>query len=197
MGDGTICVALGDVTGHGFASALLMASTHARLRTLALIHADLGEILALANTALVRETEQNRFVTLLLGNLNPQTRSFSYSSAGHPPGYVLDAFGDIKAALGSTAMPLGLMPDTVFPVIGPMVLEPGDIVLLLTDGVLEAQSPDDDDFGSERALEIVRKNRSQTAREIVESLYRAILEFSRTENQRDDVTVVVIKVAAE
>jgi sigma-B regulation protein RsbU (phosphoserine phosphatase) len=89
------------------------------------------------------------------------------------------------------------MPDTVFPVIGPMVLEPGDIVLLLTDGVLEAQSPDDDDFGSERALEIVRKNRSQTAREIVESLYRAILEFSRTENQRDDVTVVVIKVAAE
>jgi PAS domain S-box-containing protein len=197
MGDGTICVALGDVTGHGFASALLMASTHARLRTLALIHADLGEILALANTALFRETEQNRFVTLLLGNLNPQTRSFSYSSAGHPPGYVLDAFGDIKATLGSTAMPLGLMPDTVFPVIGPMVLEPGDIVLLLTDGVLEAQSPDDDDFGSERALEIVRKNRSQTAREIVESLYRAILEFSRTENQRDDVTVVVIKVAAE
>jgi PAS domain S-box-containing protein len=193
MGDGTICVALGDVTGHGFASALLMASTHARLRTLALTHSNPGEILALANTALLRETEENRFVTLLLGHLNPRTRSFSYSSAGHPPGYVLDASGNIKVVLGSTAMPLGLMPDTVFPVVGPVVLDPGDIVFLLTDGVLEAHSPDDDDFGSERALEIVRKNRNQTAREIIESLHRAILEFSRTEKQSDDITAVVIK----
>jgi PAS domain S-box-containing protein len=197
MGDGTICIGLGDVTGHGFASALLMASTHALLRTLAPIHSNLGEILALSNTALFRETEANRFVTLLLGHLNPRTRSFSYSSAGHPPGYVLDALGNIKVALESTAIPLGLMPNTAFPVIGPMVLDPGDIVLLLTDGILEAQSPDDDDFGSERALEIVKKNRNQSAREIVESLYRAILEFSRTEKPIDDVTVVVIKVAPE
>jgi PAS domain S-box-containing protein len=197
MGDGTICVVLGDVTGHGFASALLMASTHALLRTLALIHSNPGEILALSNTSLFRGTEQNRFVTLLLGHLDPRTRSFSYSSAGHPPGYVLDAFGNIKVVLGSMAMPLGLMPNIVFPVIGPMVLDPGDIVLLVTDGILEAQSPDDEDFGSERALEIVRKNRNQTAREIVESLHRAILEFSRTEKLSDDVTVVVIKVAPE
>jgi PAS domain S-box-containing protein len=197
MGDGTICVGIGDVTGHGFASALLMASTHALLRTLALVQSDLGEILALSNTALLIETEMNRFVTLLLGHLNPRTRSFSYSSAGHPPGYVLDAFGNTKAALGSTALPLGLMPNIVFPVIGPMVLEPGEIVLLVTDGILEAESPDGEEFGRERTLQIVRKNRNQTAREIVESLYRAMLEFSRTEELSDDVTLVVIKLAPE
>jgi serine phosphatase RsbU (regulator of sigma subunit) len=107
---------------------------------------------------------------------------------------VLDAFGNVKVALESTAMPLALMPNTVFPVIGPMILDPGDIVLLMTDGILDAQSHDDHDFGSERALEIVKKNRHAAAHEIVEVLHRVILEFSRTEKLSDDVTAVVIKV---
>jgi serine phosphatase RsbU (regulator of sigma subunit) len=185
------------VTGHGFASALLMASTLAHLRSLALIHSDPGQILALANAALYAETEANRFVTLLLGHLDPRTRSFSYSSAGHPTCYVLDTSGEIKVQLESTALPLGLMPRTVFPVVGPVVLDPGDTVLLLTDGLLEAQSPDGDYFGIQRALETVRMNCNKTAREIAESLGRAVFEFSRTESPSDDVTIVVIKVTGE
>lgn len=197
MEDGSICISIGDVTGHGFASALLMASTLAHLRSISLIHSDPGQILALANAALYAETEANRFVTLLLGHLDPRTRSFSYSSAGHPTCYVLDTSGEIKVQLESTALPLGLMPRTVFPVVGPVALDPGDIVLLLTDGILEAQSPGDDYFGIERALETVRMNCNKTAHEIVECLCRAVFEFSRSENPSDDVTVVVIQVAGE
>jgi PAS domain S-box-containing protein len=194
MADGSLCIAIGDVTGHGFASALLMATTHAYLRSLTVDHRSPGEILALANSVLHGETEEDRFVTLLLGRLDPRTRVFSYSSAGHPTGYVLDDSGKIKAALESTAIPLALVPDIVFPVVGPIVLEPGDIILLLTDGILEAHSPEEDFFGAERALEVVRANRNQTAREIVEGFHRAVVEFSRTKNPSDDITVVVIKV---
>ena len=193
-GDGSICISIGDVSGHGFASAMLMASTVAHLRSLALMHSDPGQILALANAALYAETEANRFVTLLFGHLDPRTRSFSYSSGGHPTCYVLDTSGEIKVLLESTAIPLGLMPRAVFPVVGPVVLDPGDTVLLLTDGILEARSADDDLFGIQRALETVRMNCNKTAREIVESLRRAVFEFSRTEIPSDDVTIVVIKV---
>jgi PAS domain S-box-containing protein len=193
MEDGSICISIGDVSGHGFASALLMASTLAHLRSLALIHGDPSRILALTNSALYAETEANRFVTLLFGCLDPRTRSFSYSSAGHPTCYVLDASGEIRVPLESTGIPLGMMPRAEFPVVGPVLLDPGDTVLLLTDGVLEAESPNGEDFGIQRALETVRSNCHRTAREIVESLCRAAFEFSQTEHPSDDVTVVVIK----
>jgi serine phosphatase RsbU (regulator of sigma subunit) len=73
-------------------------------------------------------------------------------------------------------------------------LEPGDTVLLLTDGILEAQSPDNDYFGIPRVLEIAKQKRNETACEIVESLRRAVVQFAHTENMSDDVTIVVIKV---
>ncbi len=195
MRDGSVGIVIGDVSGHGLGPALLMATTHAHLRSLAQTVDDAGEILARTNASLVRETEDDQFVTLLLGRLDPATRSFTYASAGHPAGYVLDASGSVKTCLESTSVPLGIWPDVAFPPGDPVTLEPGDLVLLFTDGILEARSPAGDFFGAERALEVVRGHRGQAAGEIIEALYRAVLEFSGTPKPADDVTAVVIKVA--
>ena len=193
MRDGSLGVVIGDVSGHGFGPALLMASTHALLRSLANHHTQLGEILGIANSILAEQTEADRFVTLLFGCLDVRSRSFVYASAGHATGYVLDFSGRVKARLESTALPLAILPDAEFPTAGPIALEPGDIVLLLTDGIPEARSPQDALFGDQRALEIVRENRDRTAREITERLYRAVHDFSGGKKPIDDVTTVVIK----
>jgi serine phosphatase RsbU (regulator of sigma subunit) len=194
MRDGLMGFVVADVSGHGIGPAIVTASTQAYLRSLAELHTEVDEILKLANAILCRETKDNLFVTLLLAKLDPGTRSFVYASAGHPTGYILGSSGEVKAHLESTGPPLGIMPDAIFPVGCPMALEPGDLVLLLTDGLPEARSPEDSSFGIERAIDVVRNNRDQTAGEIVASVYRALQGFSRRDAPLDDVTVVVIKV---
>ncbi len=193
LGAGT-AFAIGDVCGHGLGPALLAASTHALLRSLAETHGDIREILAHANPFVGKITRGESFVTLLFGCLDPRTRSFRYASAGHPTGYVLDASGAVKIRLESTGLPLGIEPEAEFPVRDSIVLEPGDTLLLLTDGILEARSPELVPFGAERTLEIVRANRSRTAEEILASLVRAVCEFARREAPLDDMTAIAIKV---
>ncbi|HUS93465.1 MAG TPA: PAS domain S-box protein, partial [Phycisphaerae bacterium] len=159
MSDGALGLVVADVSGHGIASALLAASTQAYLRSLAHHHPDIVEILRLVDDMLSRDTAPEHFVTLFFGRLDPAARTFQYANAGHPTGYVLDAGGAIKRELPSTAMPLGLHCRTGFDRAEPVGLDGGDMVVLLTDGVLEALSPDGERFGPRRALDVVRDTR--------------------------------------
>jgi serine phosphatase RsbU (regulator of sigma subunit) len=187
-------VAVGDVTGHGIGPALLMAETRAYLRILARNRGDVGEILTRANRVLAEDVGYERFVTVLLVSLDPQDRVLTYGSAGHPAGYLLDASGQVKMELKRTGIPLGIKPDTVYPPGKEIHLSSGDLVLLLTDGIDEAMSPDQSIFGIERALAITRANASKGAREIVEALFEGVRKFSQDTPQLDDATAVVIKV---
>ena len=193
MLDGHVGLVIGDVSGHGFGPALLMASTRAYLRALAQTHTDVGRILTLANRVLSEDIEEDSFVTLLLARLDPRTRSLVYSSAGHPTGYVLDQDGAVKTQLESTALPLGIGPDSAFQTAPPVILDPGDTVLMLTDGILEAGSSEDCLFGTACALEVVRANREKPAQEIVAALHTAVRDFCGDRSQVDDITAVVIK----
>jgi PAS domain S-box-containing protein len=192
--DGSLGIVIGDVTGHGFAPALLTALTHAYLHTAVRTETDIARMLSQVNGNLIQEVEGDRFVTLVFACLDPQSRSFTYASAGHPTGYVLDASGNVRARLKSTGRPLAVLPDTVFPVSEPILLHPGDAVILITDGVLEARSPEEEMFGQERFLETVMDHVDKTAREIIDGLFHAICEFSQREPSLDDITVVVVKV---
>ncbi len=187
-------IVIGDVAGHGFGAALLMASTHAHLRSFAQACDEVGEALTRTNRALAREIEPDRFLTLLLARLDPARRSIEYVNAGHPPGYVLDPQGRIKATLDSTELPLGVDEEVKYRSSGSLVLEPGDVVLLLTDGVLEAESPDGRPFGVDRALDVVRCHCDQSAAEMIDALYEAVLAHSARESQADDITTVMVKV---
>src|SRR5262249_49570909 len=111
----------------------------------------------------------------------------------HPPGYLLDGEGRARVRLDSTGIPLGVLPDSSFPVSGPVRLGPGEFVLLLTDGVVEARSPDDVPFGVGRALSLARVYRRDPATQLVANLYGAVRAFAQGAPQLDDISVVVIK----
>jgi len=190
-------IVIGDITGHGLGASLLMAEMRACLRTLAFNCVDISEIVATANRLTRDDFGSERFLTLLFTRLNPHTRSLMYLNAGHPSGYVLDRHGSVRTELKSTSMPIGLHPVSEFPEAISLVLEPGDLVLLLTDGVLDALVREGDVSDSSRALELVRANLDQPASNIVEVLCRTACDSVPQGTQQDDITATVIKVNSE
>jgi sigma-B regulation protein RsbU (phosphoserine phosphatase) len=191
---GALGMVVGDVSGHGFGPALLMASTQAFLRCLAQTCATLGEIVFRLNNFTVMETGSERFVTQLLVRFDPKTRSLTYVNAGHPTGYVLDRWGCLKAELTTGGLPLGILEDQEYPTLEPLSLEPGDVLVLVTDGVLEANCPNGELFGRQRALDAVQRTCEEPARGIVEHLISAVSDFCGGKEANDDVTALVAKV---
>jgi sigma-B regulation protein RsbU (phosphoserine phosphatase) len=187
-------IVIGDVAGHGIGPALLMAETRAYLRILAKDRADAGEILTQVNRVLDEDLSEERFVTLLLVQLDPETRTLTYANAGHPPGFVLSQSGEVKELLKRSGPPLGIRPDAHYTSSPALPLAPGDLVLLLTDGFEEALADDDDCFGTDRALKVVREHRESSAQSIIQALYNALRKFSDGMPQADDLTAIIIKV---
>ena len=194
MRDSRLGIVIGDVTGHGFGPALIMAATHVVLRLLTQTQGDVAEILTVANSVLHREIEEDRFVTLLFACLDPEEKTLVYCNAGHPPGYVLDSSGRVRHRLEATDLPLGIDPDIEYSVGQPVQLQAGDTVLLFSDGVLDSISPQGEFFGARRALEVVRDNLAARAADIAARLCQATRAFSGEEAALDDTTAVVIKV---
>lgn len=194
MVNGRLGVVVGDVTGHGIGPALLMAETRAYLRVLAGRREDVGEILTRANGILAEDVGSERFITLFLGRIDPNTRGFVYASAGHPAGYVLDRDGNVRTTLKRTGIPLGMKADTQFTSAPEIILSAGDLILLLTDGIEEASAPDGTLFGLMRIFETVRLHRAEPAQQIVQVLYENVRAFADNAPQVDDITAIVIKV---
>jgi len=194
MPDGRLGIVVGDVSGHGIGSALVMAGTRAYLRSFAKAGLGVGEILTRVNRELATDLGGAHLVTLLLVLLDPRARQLVYASAGHVPGFRLGSSGEIACVLEANGPPLGFFPDHVFPCSDVIPLAPQEIVLLLTDGITEAVSADTTEFGVERAIEYVRSHRHETARQLVEGLYQATEAFAAGQPQHDDVTLAVVKV---
>ncbi|NQT40384.1 MAG: SpoIIE family protein phosphatase [Planctomycetes bacterium] len=194
MGERRLGVVLGDVSSHGMGPALLMAETRAYVRALSLACDDVGQILTGANRVLADDTDDLHFVTLMFALLDADTRRLTYASAGQR-GYLFDAGGNFTH-LDSTSLPLGVEKSTVVPCAEPIQLEESQLVFFCTDGVMEAESPDGEYFGADRAMKVVRENRHEPAGTIVQRLYQTIREFSGNAPQQDDITLVVIRVVA-
>ena len=143
---------------------------------------------------LAEDLGSERYITLLLVQLDPVSRSLTYTNAGHPSGQLLDASGNIKAVLKRSGRPLGRQGATPYAPAEPVALASGDILLMLTDGIDEAMRADGEVFGVERAIEVVRQHRDRPASELVELICRTATEFTAPEPQADDLTVVVVKV---
>jgi serine phosphatase RsbU (regulator of sigma subunit) len=196
LSGGGLGVVIGDVTGHGVGPALLMAATRAYLRAFAHTGADLGGIVTHTNRVLAADMADGRNVTLLLAHLDPDRPALSYANAGHPQGHILDRDGEVRARLFSTGRPLGLFSDDAYAAAPVVPLEAGDVVLLLTDGVLDARHPagERERFGWPRALEVVRRHRRNPPHEIVDALYAAVRDFIAGRPAEDDMTALVVKV---
>jgi serine phosphatase RsbU (regulator of sigma subunit) len=193
MRDGGLGVAIGDVSGHGLGPALLMAELRAYLRAFLQTQADLGEVASLLNRALANDALDGQFATLLLARLDPATRSVVYVSAGHTPGYLLGPCGEVKSTLEPTGMPLAVLPESDFCTTSMPPLEPGELLLFLTDGIVEANGSNGEFFGMNRVLDVVRACRDGAAQTMVEALCGAVRKFYGAEPQIDDISVLIIK----
>lgn len=190
-------IVVGDVAGHGMGPALIMAETRAYLRIVALNRQYPSEALTRANRVLADDlAESDRFVTVFFARLDPASRRLVYSSAGHPPAYLLDREGAVKYRLPRNGRALGMMPEAQYYEAGALTLAAGDLLLVLTDGVEEAVGADAGLFGSDRLLALVRSCQHLPAQAIVKALHTGITEFADRGRQMDDVTVVVVKVLA-
>jgi sigma-B regulation protein RsbU (phosphoserine phosphatase) len=193
MPDGRYGVVVGDASGHGFGPALLITETSAFTRAFATVQPEVGAVLTLLNRALLRVAPEAAFVTMFLARLDPRQPALVYANAGHPHGYILDASGAVRTVLECLDQPLAVSPDVEFQQSAELPLHPGELVLLISDGVFEAQDLAGDQFGTERVLDLVRTHHERPAKEIVHALCQSATDFARG-RPYDDRTAVVIKV---
>jgi sigma-B regulation protein RsbU (phosphoserine phosphatase) len=192
--DGCLCIAIGDVSGHGFGAALVMAETRAYVRSFATLESDMGVILSRVNNALVTDLAGGQYVTLLLARLDPQNRLVEYASAGHIPCYILRPSGEIRHVIESTGPPSGLFAGSSFCTSPAIPLDYGETLVLLTDGVTEAANNDEAQFGAGKALEFIKCHSQNSAAELVRGIYETVRAFSGGTPPSDDITSVVCKV---
>lgn len=194
MPDGALCIGIGDVSGHGISSALIMAQMRAAVRSFASVSTDAGEIMTSVNRVLQVDLNSGRFATLLLLVLNCREGTIRYANAGHEFGYVVNETGKIDYVIKSTGTPLGIFPDTVFQSSETIKLHKNQIVLLMTDGITESWDSDGGQAEINRAIEYVTSHRNQPAAEISEGLCRASKANAENNIIQDDITSVILKV---
>ena len=190
-GEGKMLVALGDVSGKGTAAALLMSSLHAAIHGQVAAKTSLHQTVIAVNEYLAANTPTNRFVTLFIAELDPQTGTLNYINAGHNPPLVGRADGSVQL-LDSGGFPLGIIPSAEFEV-GQVQLNPGDALVIYSDGVSEANNLKGDEFGMERLTQVVSKNLKASAAGLRDKVESALSSFTQTAPANDDITLVIVK----
>ena len=192
--DDRLDIVIGDVSGHGIGPALLMAATRAYLRTLAPLHEAPGNVLNIVNQMLAHDIVGSQFVTLLLMRISSDRKSITYANAGHNPAYLMSQCGEERHQLVATGLPLGIMEDSDYETSQIIPLNSGDLLLLYTDGVVEAMNPEMEPFGIGRVLELVFEKRNESTAAIIDSVQSAVTGYLQGEVQQDDVTAVAVRV---
>lgn len=190
LASGDLAVAIADVSGKGVAAALVMSSLQAALR----VAAPLDESpvrLAARLDKLVRELAGGRkYVTLFFGYYEPETGRLRYVNAGHNPPLVLHEGG--VTTLASTGVPIGLVPSPAWRE-AEVVLERGASLVLFTDGMTEASSPDDEEFGNERFQALASSLAGRPPAGVIEALLEGVTAFEGGTRPSDDKTLVVLR----
>ena len=189
---GQLGLVIADVSDKGMPAALFMALTRSTVRA-SVGHAPTpADGIALVNRLICADSTGGMFVTLFHALLNPTTGEFTYVNAGHNPPLLCRAGQDQLAALTRTGMALGVFEDTPFEQ-HTLRLNPGDFILLYTDGVTEATDTHLQDFGMERLQRVILDHRHAPAADVVAALEQAIADFAGSAAPFDDIAMVVVK----
>jgi phosphoserine phosphatase len=188
-----LLVVLGDATGHGIAPALAVTQLQAMLRVAFLLGTELDAAFRHVNDELARTLPEDRFITAFIGLLDPDTHVLRFQSAGQGPVLHFRADrGEFVRHL-PTSFPLGAMPlARVRPAVE-IAFAPGDVLVLLSDGVYECENADGKPFGEARVLEIVAARHADAAPAILAALLEAVDGFAAGRPPEDDVTGVLVK----
>ena len=189
--DGRLVIALGDVSGKGTAAALLMSSLHAAIHAQSASHDSLVATISAVNRYLADNIPANRFVTLFYAELDPESGSMSFLNAGHNPPLIVHSAGTVEQ-LASGGLPLGIKPDAEYRE-GRTQLQPGDVLVIYSDGVTEAVSPTGEEFGPTRLYEVVSRNVEASAAGIRDRIESSLTKFAQGTSAADDITLVIVK----
>lgn len=191
--EGRTWIAVGDVSGHGLGSALVMAEARAFLRSFAKTVPDLGVAMTMLNDFLVKDMTGGKFMSLFVGVLDGATGRLEWSSGGHnPPFHWRAATGDF-AQLDSTGPVLGVIPGIPIVQGEGIDLRPWDVFVAYTDGVTESMTATGDQFGEERLQQVIRRSADRDPAAIAQAIRDAIHAFTGGLKNRDDVTILVVK----
>jgi serine phosphatase RsbU (regulator of sigma subunit) len=189
--DGRMLIALGDVSGKGTAAALLMSSLHAAMHGQIAARSSLESTISSVNSYLSENTPANRFVTLFAGELDPGTGVLRYINAGHNPPLIGRADGSVEQ-LSAGGLPLGIMPGAEYEV-GETRLGDGEVLIVYSDGVSEANNLAEEEFGLDRLRDVLKENLKKTASAIRDKVESALSQFTGSAPANDDITLVIVK----
>ena len=194
---GPIGLVLGDVSGHGIPSALLMATARAFIRQRANWQGTLADIVQDVNRQLAHDVEySSSFMTLFFLRVDRDRRKLEWVRAGHDPAIIYDPVQDRFDELMGEGIPLGVDADYPYANSERDGLQDGQIILLGTDGIWEAHNAEGGMFGKQPLLEVIRRERDHSAQTILEAIVDALNRFRGNYELEDDVTLLVIKVVA-
>jgi phosphoserine phosphatase RsbU/P len=193
LGDGRLALAIGDVSGKGISAALLMASLRASLRSIAEDHSgDLARLMSKLNRQVYQASAANRYATFFFAVFEEDSHLLRYINAGHNAPVILRGDGEVLRA-ETGGLVVGLLPQAEY-VEGSIALHSGDLFLAYTDGVSEAMTADDEEWGEQRMIEAAAAARELCAKKTLERVMQAADEFVQGARQHDDMTLLVMKV---
>ncbi|MFT4113485.1 PP2C family protein-serine/threonine phosphatase [Silvibacterium sp.] len=198
LSDGRTGLAIGDVSGKGIAAALLMASLRASLRGVTLDNPrDFARLMDKVNRLVYEASASNRYATFFFAAYDPATRRLECVNAGHNPPLIIRRNPEANGAhtvirLEAGGPVVGLLPFAPYTE-QTVTLEPGDLVLLYTDGISEAMTPEDEEWGEDRLIEAADCCWDKSAGEILDHLFHDADAFTRGAPQHDDMTLLVLK----
>ena len=191
LGGGRVGLVVADVTGKGMPAALLVSTLHSALRLL-LDGSELAPpLFSQLNEHIVDSSSPNKFITLILVEVDPSTAALRYLNAGHNPGLLVQDNGRV-VELPAGGMPLGLRGGSRYDSRG-LQINPGDLLCLYSDGITECESGEEEEFGLERLREILCREKTQPLPAIAQAIDRATREFAQDRPQGDDQTLVLLR----
>ncbi len=190
--DGRVALALGDVSGKGMPASLMMMALHARVQVLAEDPGNLAGFMTRLNKATCAKCPSNRFITFFFCVFDPKTGELTFANAGHNPPIVVRASGETEM-LKDGGCVLGILPIAPYSEMR-MQLHHGDMLVLYSDGVTEANDVNQNEYDEERFIEVLKQHRSEPAADIVKAVTKSLTEFAAGAPQADDITLVVAKV---
>ena len=189
LDENTLGLVVADVSGKGVPAALFMAVARTLLRNIATVTRDPGEILKRCGQMLSQDNAGTMFVTCFLGVYDFRTGVLSHANAGHPPPYRIDAQGNVTVFGEPTGTLMGIFPDADYGTLQTQ-LDPGDRLVLFTDGVTEAEAPDGSMLEEEGLERLLQEKLDGDATALCDHICQRVTEFQQGE-QSDDVTVLV------
>jgi sigma-B regulation protein RsbU (phosphoserine phosphatase) len=190
--NGETLFVIADVSGKGMPASLIMANLQAALKVLCPLGLSLNQLILNLNNVVYQNTSADKFVTLFCGILNPNEHTFHYINAGHNPPLLINEDGKLNT-LSEGGLILGIV-DYEYPYEDTtIVLSAGDLILMYTDGVTEAKSKDDDEYGEGRLENFGVSNRNLKASELTDAIYHDLQHFFTGAIQSDDITLTVLK----